>query len=350
MLRKVRDANRRSDVDTRFLYTMRPDASEPPNWSYVLDAQENDAEMSHVGDPMEFSSDDSTGLTLAAPRAENAFSTDKFGSWLSANAPIHNSAGKPVALVGVDIAQSGVMGEMHRLLRAGLFALAISGAVAIGASLVLSHWVSSPLARLKAAVESIALGNLDTHVEVRTRDEFGEVGIAINRMAISLREREMLKGALARYVSRHVAENIIAGNKVPDLKGERRGASPSSLRHPRFHPLCQSLSPEEVVAFLNEYFAEMIEAIFRNQGTLDKMLGDGLMAVFGAPLDDPSTRSTPSRRRLEMQTRLAAPAGEMAGNSDSADIAAASAFTAATPSSATSVASSAWNTRPSATP
>jgi adenylate cyclase len=304
-LRRVRDANQRDDVFARFIYTIRPDPADPTKWLYVVDAEEQADEKSHIGDPVEFKSEDQTGFSLAAPRSETAFSTDQFGTWLSANAPIRDAAGKAVGVLGVDIDAAGVLAEQRRLFTSGLIALAIAVVVALICSFALSRWVSSPLSRLKMAVEAIAQGKLETRVDVKRRDEFGEVGAAINAMAIALRERETLKGALARYVSQHVAENIIADNKLPELKGGRRRITVLFCDIRNFTRFANALPPEEVVAFLNEYFAEMIEAIFRNQGTLDKFLGDGLMAVFGAPLDDPQHELHAVTAALEMQQRLA---------------------------------------------
>lgn len=304
-LRRVRDANRRDDIFAKFIYTMRPDPADPTKWQYVVDAEEAADEKSHLGDAVEYKSEDRAGFSLEAPRAEAAFSADKFGTWLSANAPIYNAAGKPVALVGVDINAAGVLAEQRRLFISGAIASGIGLIVAFVCSLALSRWVSAPLNRLKIAVGAIAEGKLETRVDVKRRDEFGEVGAAINAMAVALRERETLKGALARYVSQHVAENIIADNKLPDLKGNRRRITVLFCDIRNFTRFANGLPPEEVVTFLNEYFTEMIDVIFTNHGTLDKFLGDGLMAVFGAPLDDPEHEAHAVGAALEMQRRLA---------------------------------------------
>jgi adenylate cyclase len=69
--------------------------------------------------------------------------------------------------------------------------------------------------------------------------------------------------------------------------------------------MSDAMSPEQVVATLNEYFEKMIEVIFKYHGTLDKFIGDGLMAVFGAPLDDSYQERNAVAAALEMQQALA---------------------------------------------
>jgi adenylate cyclase len=68
-----------------------------------------------------------------------------------------------------------------------------------------------------------------------------------------------------------------------------------------FTSLSENMSPEEVVSLLNEYFDKMIDAIFRYKGTLNKFLGDGFMAIFGAPADDPFQEEHAIYAALEMQ-------------------------------------------------
>ena len=305
VLRRIREANAAGDLPAAFIYTMRPDPAQPGRWRYVVDAQESGGAKSKVGDPVEFESTDTRGISLEVPRAESAFAKDQFGTWLSANAPIRDSAGRAVGVLGVDVDSRRVLAEQRRLLTAGAGALAVSLLVALLLALALTRWVTAPLGALRTAVESIARGELETRVAVRTQDEFGEVGTAVNVMAGALRERETLKGALARYVSHSVAENIIAANRLPMLRGDRRRITVLFCDIRDFTRFANVLPAEEVVTFLNEYFSEMIDVIFSEKGTLDKFLGDGLMAVFGAPLDDPQHEIHAVRAALEMQRRLA---------------------------------------------
>ena len=68
-----------------------------------------------------------------------------------------------------------------------------------------------------------------------------------------------------------------------------------------FTPLAERLSPEEVVLILNEYYELMIDTTFKEDGTLDKFLGDGVMAIFGAPILHPDHSIQAVRTALAMQ-------------------------------------------------
>ena len=73
-----------------------------------------------------------------------------------------------------------------------------------------------------------------------------------------------------------------------------------------FTPLSERLAPEGVVLLLNEFYTLMIEITFKNDGTLDKFLGDGVMCVFGAPIAHPDHAMPAVRTALDMQAGVAA--------------------------------------------
>jgi adenylate cyclase len=281
-LRAIRDANRRDDVYTRFLYTMRPTTD--GKWIYVVDAEEPGDDFSPFGSEVE--SNPAEPLHLDRPYAEKAFSHDSFGSWLSANAPIRDAAGRPVALVGVDLVASEVEARLHGLLVAGITAGSIALIAAVAAGLLIARWFTAPLERIGAVVRRIGTGEFDATVKMDRRDEFGELATAVNHMGVALRERDALKGALVRYVSREVAEEVLAG-KSGVLKGTRKQITVLIVDIRNFTAISAQLEPEVVLEFLNKFFTRMIEIIFEHRGTLDKFLGDGCLAIFGAPLEDP---------------------------------------------------------------
>lgn len=120
-------------------------------------------------------------------------------------------------------------------------------------------------------------------------------------MAQGLEEKERIKSGFSKYVSQHVLEKIIKSDAPAKLEGEKRKVTVlfSDIRN--FTTLSESLSPEEVVAFLNQYFEEMIGIIFHFHGTLDKFIGDGIMAEFGVPLDDQLQEVNAIEAALTMQ-------------------------------------------------
>jgi adenylate cyclase len=111
--------------------------------------------------------------------------------------------------------------------------------------------------------------------------------------------------ALQRFLSPAVVTRILSNPEQIHLGGETQAATILFADVRNFTRMAESMEPQQIVELLNEFFSEMTEVIFDNGGTLDKYLGDGLMALFGAPIaraDDP-VRAV--RAAIEMKRVLA---------------------------------------------
>jgi adenylate cyclase len=172
-----------------------------------------------------------------------------------------------------------------------LVALAVSFTISFELTVLLSRSILRPVEDLEAATERIRQGRFDRHVPVTTADEFGELGSAFNQMIDGLAEREQLREAFGTYLDEEVARYIISEGYDPAGAEVEVSILFCDVRH--FTEAAAISEATEVVGRLNDLFEVVVPIVARHRGHVDQFIGDGLMAVFGAPerMDDHADRA-----------------------------------------------------------
>ena len=177
-------------------------------------------------------------------------------------------------------------------------------AIAFGIVIFIAQRITAPVKTLLAGVQEVGKGNLKVQVDVKSHDELGILGKAFNEMIIGLSEKERVTQILGKYVSPQVAKKILSTEGGVALTGERRECAIMFTDIRGFTAMSENMAPEKLVAGLNDYFTRMVDVVFEYEGTLDKFIGDAIMAVWGAPVpfEDKELRSV--KCALEMQAAL----------------------------------------------
>jgi adenylate cyclase len=131
------------------------------------------------------------------------------------------------------------------------------------------------------------------------------IGIRNSRYAEQVRREALVRSNFERYFAPNIAAEIAQQDTVVPLGGERRPITILFSDIRGFTSMAESMGPDAIAQLLTEYFSEMVEIIFEHGGTLDKFVGDAIMALWGAPIAHADDADRALRAAVAMQRGVA---------------------------------------------
>lgn len=192
-------------------------------------------------------------------------------------------------------------------------ALVAAGAAAVGvAGWYLNAWLTGAVAlTVTALLIVIAVSSFSRGVWIPITLPalaiiFAFVGDLAWKYFVEGRDKRLIKKLFSRYVSKDVFDQLVADPSLASLGGARRHMTVLFSDIRGFTSMSEKGTPEEVVSQLNELFTRMVSVVLEHRGTVDKFVGDMVMALYGAPLDDAEHADHAVRTALAMIRALQA--------------------------------------------
>ncbi len=157
----------------------------------------------------------------------------------------------------------------------------------VAAGVIFVALLVGPLRRLRHGVERLRDGDLSVRVPPTSRDEVGELTRAFNEMGDSLQQKQRIQNAFGRYVNDYVLNQLLEGPEGDALGGYERDVTILFCDIRGFTHLSEGMKASRVVDLLHEIFQLVSDRILERGGTIDKFIGDSVMAYFGAPVQQP---------------------------------------------------------------
>jgi class 3 adenylate cyclase/HAMP domain-containing protein len=171
----------------------------------------------------------------------------------------------------------------QRLILIGLIGLAFLGLVIT----FLSRSITKPLRVLAQSTSALGHGDFSVTVEETGPKEIHQLAHSFNELGVQLTDymekRDFIRDTFGRYVTQEVVKRLLESDDALAMGGETREVTllMSDLRG--FTALTADMDPEQVIAFLNRYLGKMIEILLDHRAVIDEIMGDGILAFFGAP-------------------------------------------------------------------
>jgi adenylate cyclase len=282
-------------------YTMRKQAN--GEFAFIVDGSAKD--QNATGDIYPQSSVTSVlasalnaDLVDKSPRSESDIYQDDWGVWLSAYAPIFTKSGQFDGIVGIDVSAQSIQEQEFKYIAtiASISLVCIFSMMPLG--FVFASRIRRPLEQLTTEMEKIGRFELENEIFVSTRI------YEINRMVQRLESMRRGLRSFKKYVPSDLVRDLIELGRDANLGGEKKNLTIFFSDIANFTSISERLEPEKLVGFLGEYLTLMNDSLSENQATVDKYIGDSVMAFWGAPrnVENPATKSC--HAALECQRKI----------------------------------------------
>lgn len=161
-----------------------------------------------------------------------------------------------------------------------------------------------PLSELIKKAKKIEAGDYKIYDNtIVSSDEFGMLSDSFNDMSQALQEKEFMRDTFGKLVDPHVRDYLL--RQSIKLGGHKRCATIMFCDIRNFTKMSENMPPEKVVFLLNRYFTALGTCITKNNGIINKYIGDAIMAIFGAPVDSKTHSADAIKAALQMRQELA---------------------------------------------
>jgi len=208
-------------------------------------------------------------------------------------------------LAQVVVSASVVMRDQQRLVLITIIVTAIAAILGLTFAYLVSGGITRPVQLLLEGTRAVEAGHLDRSIDVKTRDEIGQLSAAFNRMIEQLRLKERIRQTFGRYIDPRVAEGLL-DQPATATEGQRQTMTVMFCDMKGFTTLSEGMTPQGLVKVMNRYLSTMSAPIRTQRGIIDKYIGDAIMAYWGPPfIEEADEAKCACTAAVEMIERVA---------------------------------------------
>jgi class 3 adenylate cyclase len=177
----------------------------------------------------------------------------------------------------------GTRTYQHHVILVGLALLAIAGLLGLTLAAAVTTGLVRPVRRLLAGTVAVESGALDTVVPVTSRDEIGRLTQSFNHMVSELKVKAQVRETFGKYVDPRIVAGLLDRPELTEAAGSRRVMTILFCDMKGFTSFSEGMTPAGLVNVLNRYLTVISDPVRRNNGIIDKYIGDAVMAFWGPP-------------------------------------------------------------------